>query len=305
MPITAVLAQRVELFPIRQTRESRSSAKYRGVAMKVVLLAGGMGSRLAEETTRIPKPMVEVAGRPIILHVMDIYHSFGFSEFIVACGYKGMLIKKFFHDLHLMNNDFTVGIGDGEMCLSPTCKLNWRVSVVDTGLSTMTGGRIRRLRDWIGDEPFMVTYSDGVGNVDIGKLVAFHKAHGKLATVTAVQPPARFGNLELAGDKVTDFTEKVQRHETWINGGFFVFEPAVLDYLTGDDEPLEKEPLTQIARDGELMAFRHHGFWHPMDTIRDRDLLENLGARVLPPWMDFENGKAITSTDIPAELISA
>ena len=270
--------------------------------MKVVLLAGGLGSRLAEETVRIPKPMVEVAGRPIMLHVMDIYDRFGFGDFIVACGYKAMLIKKFFQDLHLMNNDFTVGIGDGAMALRPTSKLDWNVSVVDTGLSTMTGGRIRRLRDWLGDEPFMVTYSDGVGNIDIQALVDFHRSHGKLATVTAVQPPARFGNLELSGDQVTDFTEKVRKRETWINGGFFVFEPGVFDYLSGDEEPLEKAPLTQIARDGELMAFKHHGFWHPMDTVRDRDTLEKLGSRDLPPWMDFENGEAITSTDLPTEL---
>ncbi len=272
--------------------------------MKVVLLAGGLGSRLAEETTRIPKPMVEVAGRPIMLHVMDIYDRFGFGEFIVACGYKAMSIKKFFQDLHLMNNDFTVGVVDGEMNLRPTSKLDWRVSVVDTGLSTMTGGRIRRLRDWIGDEPFMVTYSDGVGNIGIEKLVEFHKSHGKLATVTAVQPPARFGNLELAGDQVAEFTEKVRKHETWINGGFFVFEPGVFDYLNGDEEPLEKDPLTKIARDGELMAFKHHGFWHPMDTIRDRETLEKLASQDRPPWMDFENGKAITSTDMPTELIN-
>lgn len=270
--------------------------------MKTVLLAGGLGSRLAEETVRIPKPMVEVAGRPIMLHVMDIYDAFGFSDFIVACGYKALSIKSFFQDLHLMTNDFTVGIGNGEMDLRPTRTVDWRVSVVDTGLSTMTGGRIRRLRDWLGDEPFMVTYSDGVGNVDIKSLVDFHKSHGKLATVTAVQPPARFGNLELDGSRVTEFTEKVQTHETWINGGFFVFDPGIFDYLTSDDEPLEKEPLTKIARDGQLMAYKHYGFWHPMDTVRDRDTLNNLGRKSPPPWMDFENGQALTSTDLPQEL---
>lgn len=273
--------------------------------MKVVLLAGGLGSRLAEETVRIPKPMVEVAGRPIMLHVMDIYDRFGFSEFIVACGYKAISIKSFFQDLHLMNNDFTVGIGNGQMELTPTSRVDWKVSVVDTGLSTMTGGRLRRLRDWIGDEPFMVTYSDGVGNVDIAKLVEFHKSHGKLATVTAVQPPARFGNLELDGDKVSEFTEKVRKHETWINGGFFVFEPGVLDYLTGDDEPLEQAPLTKIARDGELMAYKHKGFWHPMDTVRDRDTLNKYAASENPPWLDFENGQAILSTDSQVQLVNA
>lgn len=255
--------------------------------MKVVLLAGGLGSRLAEETVRIPKPMVEVAGRPIMLHVMDVYDHWGHTDFIVACGYKAMSIKTFFHELHLMTNDFTVGIGNGEMALRPRSKVDWRVSVVDTGLNTMTGGRLLRLRDWLDDETFMVTYSDGVGNINIEALIAFHRAHGKLATVTAVQPPARFGNLELEGDQVVEFTEKVRKHETWINGGYFVFEPGVLDYLPGDDEPLEKSPLTNLALDGELMAFKHEGFWHPMDTVRDRDHLEQLAGAGGPPWMDF------------------
>ncbi|KRA83597.1 glucose-1-phosphate cytidylyltransferase [Altererythrobacter sp. Root672] len=273
--------------------------------MKVVLLAGGLGSRLAEETVHIPKPMVEVAGRPIMLHVMDIYDHWGHADFIVACGYKALSIKSFFQGLHLMTNDFTVGIGNGEMALRPTSKVDWRVSVVDTGVATMTGGRIRRLRDWLDDETFMVTYSDGVGNIDIEALLEFHRSHGKLATVTAVQPPARFGNLELDGNQVVEFTEKVRKHETWINGGFFVFEPGVLDYLTGDDEPLEQGPLTNLARDGELMAFMHKGFWHPMDTVRDRDTLNKLGSEPLPPWMDFENGQAITSTDWQAKAVNA
>lgn len=260
--------------------------------MKVVLLAGGLGSRLAEETVRIPKPMVEVAGRPVMLHVMDIYDRWGHHDFIVACGYKAMVIKQFFHDLHLMSNDFTVGIGNGEMDLKPRDKVDWRVSVVDTGLHTMTGGRLARLRDWLDDETFMVTYSDGVGNVDLGALIAFHRSHGKLATVTAVQPPARFGNLELAGDQVTEFTEKVQKYETWINGGFFVFEPGVLDYIPGDAEPLEASPLTNLARDGQLMAFKHKGFWHPMDTVRDRDHLDKLASSASPPWMDFAKAPA-------------
>lgn len=267
--------------------------------MKVVLLAGGLGSRLAEETVRVPKPMVEVAGRPIMLHVMDIYDHYGHNDFIVACGYKAMAIKSFFQDLHLMSNDFTVGIGNGEMALRPTAKIDWRVSVVDTGLATMTGGRLRRLRGWLDDETFMVTYSDGVGNVDIAALLDFHRSHGKLATVSAVQPPARFGNLEIEGSQVVEFTEKVVKYETWINGGFFVFEPGVFDYLTGDEEPLEQAPLTRLAHDGQLMAYKHKGFWHPMDTIRDRDTLDKLGSSPLPPWMDFENGRPILSTDDP------
>lgn len=260
--------------------------------MKVVLLAGGLGSRLAEETVRIPKPMVEVGDRPIILHVMDIYDHWGFHDFIVACGYKCMLMKKFFHDLHFLTNDFTIAVDDGVVALRPSRKMSWNVSVVDTGELTMTGGRLRRLREWIGDETFMVTYSDGVGNIDLDALLALHRSHGRLATVTAVQPPARFGNLELAGDQVVEFTEKVQKHETWINGGFFVFEPKVLDYLSGDDEPLEQAPLARLAKDGELFAHKHKGFWHPMDTIRDRDHLSSLYVPGKIPWMDFGDSAA-------------
>lgn len=256
--------------------------------MKVLLLAGGLGSRLAEETVRIPKPMVEVGGRPIIVRVMDIYSHFGYRDFLVAAGYKAILLKQFFANFHLVANDVTVALATGETQLTPTGPQDWTVSIVDTGERTMTSGRIRRLKDWVGDEPFMVTYSDGVGNIDIDALVAFHKAHGKLATVTAVQPPARFGNLELTGDQVTEFTEKVQKHETWINGGYFVFEPGVFDYFTDDSEPLEMAPLTQMARDGELMAYKHNGFWHPMDTVRDRDYLNSLCGEGRPPWLDFD-----------------
>ena len=260
--------------------------------MQVVLLAGGLGSRLSEETVRVPKPMVEVGGRPIILHVMDIYSHWGHHDFVVACGFKAMMMKAFFQDLHLLDNDFTVALCDGALKLAPSRVNDWRVSVVDTGLATMTGGRLRRLRAWLAEETFMVTYSDGVGNIDIEALLAFHRSHGKLATVTAVQPPARFGNLELDGNQVTEFTEKVQKHETWINGGFFVFEPGVLNYLSGDAEPLETAPLARLAQDGELMAFKHKGFWHPMDTVRDRDVLDGHTAAPVPPWLAFETAPA-------------
>ena len=256
--------------------------------MKVILLAGGLGTRLAEETVRIPKPMVEVGGRPIIQHVMDIYAHWSYRDFIVACGYKSVVIKRFFHDFHLTVNDFTISLIDGKKAMRPATEVDWSVSVVDTGETTMTGGRLKRLKDWIGNETFMVTYSDGVGNIDIDALVAFHREHGRLATVTAVQPPARFGNLELDGNHVVEFTEKVRKHETWINGGFFVFEPEVLDYISGDPEPLERAPLTNLALDGELFAYKHHGFWHPMDTVRDRDTLNEMcvkGGTV--PWLDF------------------
>ena len=256
--------------------------------MKVVLLAGGLGTRLAEETTRIPKPMVEIGGRPILLHVMEIYARHGHREFIVAAGYKSIVIKRYFRDYQLDMHDLSVNFGDGGITLNPIISLDWQVSVVETGTDTMTGGRLRRLRDWIGDSTFMVTYSDGVGNIDIDALIRFHKSHGRLATVTAVQPPARFGNLELRGNQVAEFTEKVRKRETWINGGFFVFEPGVLDYIDGDSEPLEQAPLRDLAEDGELFAYKHGGFWHPMDTVRDRDHLNGLCASGTPPWFQRE-----------------
>lgn len=255
--------------------------------MQTILLAGGLGSRLAEETVRIPKPMVEVGGRPIIARVMDIYSHFGHRDFIVAAGYKALLLKQFFADYHLIANNITVSLDSGRMTLRPASPGGWNVSVVDTGPNTMTSGRIRRLRDWLDGKTFMVTYGDGLGNVDIDALLAFHRAHGKLATVTAVRPPARFGNIEIRGDRVNAFTEKVQTEEAWINGGFFVFEPEVLDYMVDDMEPLETGPLPQMARDGELMAYRHYGFWHPMDTLRDRNALDEFAAEDTPPWLDF------------------
>ncbi len=255
--------------------------------METVLLAGGLGSRLAEETATVPKPMVEVGGRPIIARVMDIYSHFGHRDFVVAAGYKGLQLKQFFANYHLIANNISVNADTGKLRLVPSAPGNWNVSVVDTGAHTMTSGRIRRLKDWLRPETFMVTYSDGVGNVDIDALLDFHRSHGKLATVTAVQPPARFGNLELKGDRVDAFTEKVRRQDTWINGGFFVFEPGVMDYMVDDTEPLEQAPLSQMARDGELMAYRHDGFWHPMDTIRDRNALNELSEQAPPPWLRF------------------
>ncbi|SMR71065.1 glucose-1-phosphate cytidylyltransferase [Aliiroseovarius halocynthiae] len=255
--------------------------------MQTILLAGGLGSRLAEETVAIPKPMVEVGGRPIITRVMDIYSQFGHNDFIVAAGYKSLSLKQYFANYHLIANNISVSLDSGKMDLVPVAPGGWNVSVVDTGPKTMTSGRIRRLKEWLKPGPFMVTYSDGVGNIDINALIDFHKSHGKLATVTAVQPPARFGNIELAGDRVEAFTEKVRRRDTWINGGFFVFEPEVMDYFVDDMEPLEQSPLTQMAQDCELMAYRHDGFWHPMDTIRDRNTLNELCEEETPPWMRF------------------
>ncbi|MFN2399244.1 MAG: glucose-1-phosphate cytidylyltransferase [Gemmatimonadaceae bacterium] len=253
--------------------------------MKVVILAGGRGTRLAEETSTRPKPMVEIGGKPILWHIMRIYASHGFKDFMVACGYKGEMIKEYFRNVFVHSNDYTIDLADGSLnVLNGSSALDWRIGVIDTGVDTMTGGRIRRLQPWVGDGPFMVTYGDGLGNVDITALVAFHKAHGKLATVTAVRPPARFGALVLDGDGVREFCEKPQTAEGWINGGFFVFEPKVLDYFDRDDCVMEREPLEMLASDGQLMAFRHDGFWQPMDTIREKELLESLWASGAAPW---------------------
>lgn len=255
-----------------------------GPSVKVVILAGGRGTRLAEETGSRPKPMVEIGGMPLLWHLMGVYADHGFNEFVVACGYKGAQIKEFFHNYAAHHGDFTVELQTGAVQFLNAPRTDWRVSVVDTGLDTMTGGRLRRVKSFVGDSTFMVTYGDGLGNVDIGALLAYHRAHGKLATVTAVRPPARFGDLTIVGDAVEAFTEKPQAHEGWINGGFFVFEPGVLDYIDGDTISLEREPLERIARAGQLMAYRHHGFWQPMDTLREKLLLEDLWSSGAAPW---------------------
>jgi glucose-1-phosphate cytidylyltransferase len=252
--------------------------------MKVVILAGGRGTRLAEEASVRPKPMVEIGGRPMLWHIMNIYASQGYKDFLVACGYKGEMIKEYFQNYYVRSNDYFVDLSNGSLNVVRTNGLDWCIGVVDTGLDTMTGGRILRLRKWLGEETFMVTYGDGVGNVDIRSLVAFHRSHGKLATVTGVRPPARFGGLVLSGDAVSEFSEKLQTGEGWINGGFFVFEPGVFDYLSDDQTVLERAPLEGLAADGQLMAFRHEGFWQPMDTLREKQILESLWASGDAPW---------------------
>lgn len=252
--------------------------------MKVVLLAGGRGTRLSEETTIRPKPMVEIGGQPILWHLMSIYAAHGFREFVVACGYKGWMIKAFFHNYAVYQSDFEVDLGSGALRTVNPAGLDWRVSVMDTGLDTMTGGRLLRLKPLLDGGTFMCTYGDGLGNVDIRRLLEFHKSHGRLATVTAVRPPARFGDLAIEGDAVRAFAEKPQTGEGWINGGFFVFEQGVLDHIDGDQTSLEQGPLDTLAAEGELMAYRHHGFWQPMDTIREKDLLESLWASDKAPW---------------------
>jgi glucose-1-phosphate cytidylyltransferase len=252
--------------------------------MKTVILAGGLGSRLAEETVVRPKPMVEIGGRPILWHIMNIYAAHGFSDFVVACGYKGEVIKEYFSNFYLHDADVCVHLRDGRVELHNNRGPDWRVTLVDTGLHTSTGGRIRRLRPWLNEEPFLMTYGDGVGSVDIGAVVAAHRAHRRTATITAVRPPARFGGLEFHGDQVVNFREKPQIGEGWINGGFMVLEPAVHDYIDGDDTLFEKEPLERLAADGQLMAFRHEGFWQPMDTLREKHLLEELWKSGDAPW---------------------
>jgi glucose-1-phosphate cytidylyltransferase len=252
--------------------------------MKTVILAGGRGTRLMEETVARPKPMVEIGGRPLLWHLMQIYAAHGHRDFVVACGYKGDQIKEYFRNLMHLSSDFTVDLATGHVDVRNATTPDWRVSVVDTGLDTMTGGRIRRLADWLGREPFMATYGDGLGDVDITALLAFHRAHGRRATVTAVRPPARFGSLVLDQGRVREFSEKNQAETGWINGGFFVFEPEVLDYLEDDASVLEREPLERLAREGELMAYPHAGFWQPMDTLRERELLEALWDTGQAPW---------------------
>lgn len=250
--------------------------------MKVILLAGGFGTRLAEYTDVIPKPMVPVGGKPILWHIMQIYAHFGHKDFYVALGYRAEVIKDYFLNYRALNSDFTVDLASGAVISHQAALVDWRVTLVDTGDVTMTGGRVKRMMAFIGSEPCLVTYGDGVADIDINALLAFHRSHGKLVTVSAVRPAARFGELELDGDRVASFQEKPQLHDGWINGGFFVIEPGFYDLIGGDSTLMEREPLEQAAKMGELMAYRHQGFWHCMDTKRDHDLLENLWQRGAP-----------------------
>jgi len=252
--------------------------------MKVVILAGGLGSRLQEETTVRPKPMVEIGGKPILWHILNIYAAHGFQEFVVALGYKGEVIKDYFLNFYALNNDVTVDLASGEARIHRGAGPSWKVHLVDTGASTQTGGRLKRLASLVGDGTFMLTYGDGVADVKLKDLVAFHRSHGKLATVTAVRPPSRFGSFLLDGSRIREFQEKPQTGEGWINGGFFVLEPRVLDLIEGDETYWERGPMEKLANDGELMAFRHEGFWQAMDTLRERRVLDELWASGRPPW---------------------
>jgi glucose-1-phosphate cytidylyltransferase len=253
--------------------------------VKVVILCGGLGTRLAEETQVKPKPMVEIGGRPIVWHVMKIYERHGVHDFILALGYKGEVIKDYFLNYHARQSDLTVHLKTGLVDYSNPTAEDWNVSLIDTGASTMTGGRLLRLKSQLENSgTFMLTYGDGVSDVDVTALLAFHRSHGRMATVSAVRPPVRFGELAIEANCVTKFQEKPQAGEGWINGGFFVFEPHIFDFIEGDATMLERAPLEQLAKLGELMAYHHEGYWQCMDTVRDKQHLEELWASGTAPW---------------------
>jgi glucose-1-phosphate cytidylyltransferase len=253
--------------------------------LKLVILAGGLGSRLAEETEIKPKPMVEIGGKPILLHIMKLYSSFGINDFIICLGYKGYVIKEYFSNYMLHMSDVTIDFSNQKMDVHQSLAEPWRVTLVETGDKSMTGGRLRRVAKYLeGEESFCFTYGDGVSDVDIDKLLTFHKSHGKIATVTAVQPPGRFGSMELDDYQVFNFLEKPRGDGGWINGGFFVLQREALDYITEDGTVWEQGPMHRLAKDGELMAYKHDGFWQPMDTLRDKQHLESLWAKDAAPW---------------------
>ena len=252
--------------------------------MKVIILAGGFGTRLSEYTESIPKPMVTIGGRPILWHIMNTYAYYGHKDFHLALGYKAEVIKEYFLNYSSLDSDFSVDLKNGRVTLHQPSNLDWNVTLVHTGSNSMTGGRVRRLKSYIGDETFLMTYGDGVANIDINELVKFHKQHGKMVTVSAVHPAARFGELQINNGVVESFKEKPQVNQGWINGGYFVMEPSFFELIEGDHTILEKEPLERAAELGELMAYQHHGYWQCMDTKRDRDHLEDLWQTGEAPW---------------------
>ena len=252
--------------------------------MKVAILAGGLGTRLSEETSVKPKPMVEIGGKPILWHIMNIYAAYGFKEFVIALGYRGELIKDYFINYHYRSRNLTVQLRNGDISVHEGDSEDWIVHLLDTGADTNTGGRVKRVAEFIGDEPFMLTYGDGVSNINIPKLIEFHQTQKKLATLTAVRPPARFGQMILEDGKVTEFKEKPQIGEGWINGGFFVLQPEIVNYIEGDQTAWEFESLEKIAADGQLAAYQHEDFWQSMDTLRDVHLLEKLWHEGNAPW---------------------
>ena len=269
--------------------------------MKVVILAGGRGSRISEETDVKPKPMVEIGGRPILWHIMQHYSHYGFNDFVLALGYKADYIKRYVIDYCKLNSDLTIKLRSGDiMRHGSNGTRDWTVQLVDTGLDTQTGGRVKRLAPYIGNAPFMLTYGDGVSDVPVDKLVKYHQSHGKMATLTAVRPPARFGHMHMDGELITQFTEKPQTEAGWINGGFFVLEPKILDFIKGDETWFERDPLEAAARDRQLVAYKHDGFWQCMDTLRDKRYLEDLVARHQAPWIHDDIREYAAPTTIPS-----
>jgi glucose-1-phosphate cytidylyltransferase len=254
--------------------------------MKTVLLAGGLGTRLSEKTVDYPKPMVEIGGKPLLWHIMSIYSNYGFHEFVVALGYKSEVVKQYFFNFYAFNNDLSINLRTGTTTIHERTSVPWNVHLVETGIHTQTGGRLKRLRNWLGHDRFLMTYGDGLSDVDIDALIEFHCSHGKLATVLSVRPPARFGALTFEGEKISRFLEKPQIEEGWINGGFFVLEPEIFEYIENDHTVWEKGPLESLARDGELMGFKHTGFWQPMDTLREWRYLQSLWDAGKPLWLN-------------------
>ncbi len=256
--------------------------------MKVVILAGGFGTRLGELTDIRPKPMVEIGGKPILWHIMKMYSSHGYNEFVILLGYKGYIIKEYFANYFLHQSDITISLADNELEVHNNSSEPWKVTLIDTGKDTMTGGRIKYAQKYVGNEPFLCTYGDGVSNVNITELVAYHKAHGKLMTMTAIQPEGRYGALDFAeSDRINSFLEKPKGDGSWINGGFFVCQPEVFGYIAGNSTTFEKEPIETIAKEGELMGYKHDGFWQCMDTLRDKNKLEELWDSSTPPWKSW------------------
>jgi glucose-1-phosphate cytidylyltransferase len=253
--------------------------------MKVIILAGGLGTRLSEYTEVIPKPMIRIGGRPMLWHIMKIYSHFGIKDFYLALGYKSEVVKNYFLTYKELHSNITVDLENNSVSFHQTDDLNWRITMVDTGANTMTGGRVKNLKDFIGNETCMMTYGDGLANINIDELLKFHKMHGKLITITTVQPQSRYGELSIKKDKVTSFKEKPQNNNGWINGGFFIFEPEFFDLIKDDSTILEKTPLEKAAETGQLMAYRHDGFWFSMDSKRDHEILEKIWKEGDPPWI--------------------
>jgi len=260
--------------------------------MKAIILAGGVGSRLSEETTLRPKPMVEIGGKPILWHIMNIYAAYGVNEFVIALGYKAEVIKEYFLNFYALNNDISIDLSSGKTTIHDGNQPNWKIHLVDTGLNTETGGRLKRLAGWLEkNETFMFTYGDGVADIDIRALLQFHNSHGKLATVTAVRAPARFGRMTIHGDRVEEFYEKPEASEGWINGGFFVLNAATLDYIEDDNTSWEHDPIARLAREGQMVSYRHTGFWSCMDTLREKNMLEDLWRSGDAPWRVWETNE--------------